>query len=159
MCTGAHRETQQDVGRLINMISHQLKRQMKTHRDEDHLTNMQKLVLHSIMFESLEHDVYQKDLEKQFEIRRSTATGILQLLEKNGFICREQEKKDARMKRILPTEKAIGLRKEILGNIRDMEHVLRKDIPEEDVQVCLRVLEKMSANLSGNEKKKGDNES
>ena len=27
-------------------------------------------------------DIYQKDIEKEFKIRRSTASGILQLLEK-----------------------------------------------------------------------------
>ena len=159
MCVQEENDSGHDVGRLINMISHQLKRQMRTHGDEDALTNMQKLVLHRIMFESLEHDVYQKDLEKEFQIRRSTATGILQLLEKNGFIYREQVKEDARLKKIVPTEKAIGLRKQILRNIRYMEKLLREGIPAEDMEVCIRVLEKMSANLLGNEKKKGDNES
>ena len=68
-------------------------------------------------------------------------------------------KEDARLKKIVPTEKAIGLRKQILRNIRYMERLLREGIPEEDMEVCIRVLEKMSANLLGNEKKKGDNES
>ena len=159
MCVREEHDSGRDVGRLINMISHQLKRQMQTHGEEDDLTNMQKIILHHIMFESLEHDVYQKDLEKEFQIRRSTATGILQLLEKNGFIYREQVKEDARLKRIVPTEKAIGLRKQILRNIRYMESLLREGIPEDDMEVCFRVLGKMSANLLGNEKKKGDNES
>ena len=120
---------------------------------------MQKLVLHYIMFESLRRSVYQKDLEKEFQIRRSTATGILQLLEKNGFVHREQMKEDARLKKIVPTEKAIGLREQILKNIRYMERLLREGIPEKDMEACIRVLEKMSENLLGNEKKKGDNDS
>lgn len=149
-----------DVGKLINMISHQLKRQMCIDGDEDGLTNMQKIVLHHIMFESLARDVYQKDLEKEFRIRRSTATGILQLLEKNGFVVREPVKQDARLKKIVPTEKATGLRERILRNIHDMEALLKKDIPDEEMRVCVRVLEKMSENLLGNEKekRKGDKE-
>ena len=80
-----------DVGRLINTISHQLKRRMCIQEEEDSLTtNMQRLVLHYILFESLKRDIYQKDVEKEFQIRRSTATGTLQILEKNGFINREQ---------------------------------------------------------------------
>ena len=79
----------QDVGRLINTISHQLKRRMCIQEEEDSLTtNMQRLVLHYILFESLKRDIYQKDVEKEFQIRRSTATGTLQILEKNGFINR-----------------------------------------------------------------------
>ena len=119
---------------------------------------MQKIVLHHIMFESLTRDVYQKDLEKEFRIRRSTATGILQLLEKNGFVVREPVKQDARLKKIVPTEKATGLRERILKNIRDMEALLRKDVSSEDMEICVQVLEKMSENLLGSEreKRKGD---
>ena len=92
MCIGDNREAPDsghDVGRLINTISHQLKRQMCVQEEEDSLTtNMQRLVLHYILFQSLQRDIYQKDVEKEFQIRRSTATGTLQILEKNGFITR-----------------------------------------------------------------------
>ena len=40
-----------------------------------------------------------------------------------------------------------------------MERLLREGIPEKDMEACIRVLEKMSENLLGNEKKKGDNDS
>lgn len=149
------------VGRLINMVSHQLKRQMNAPEDEDGLTNMQKLILHHILFESMNYDLFQKDIEKEFEIRRSTATGILQLLEKNGFIIRKSVEQDARLKKIVPTQKAVSLRQQIIGNICYMEALLRKKVAEEDLKVCVRVLEQMSENLLGNEKeiKKGENQS
>ena len=89
MCVSENRENSDsghDVGRLINTLSHQLKRQMCIQEGEDSLTtNMQRLVLHYILFQSPERDIYQKDVEKEFQIRRSTATGTLQILEKNGF--------------------------------------------------------------------------
>ena len=69
----------------------------------------------------MHREVYQKDIEEEFRIRKSTATGILQLMEKNGFISRESSKKDARLKRIVPTPKAEALRPEILEHIRDTE--------------------------------------
>lgn len=150
MCAGDH-----DVGRLINTLSHQLKRQMCAHESEDSLTNMQRHVLHYILFQSLQHDIYQKDLEKEFQIRRSTASGTLQLLEKNGFIRREAVERDARLKKIVPTDKARGVREHILGNIRYMELTLRRGIPEEKLKVCMEVLEQMSANLTENEKAPG----
>ncbi len=144
-----------DVGRMINTLSHQLKRQMCMHEAEDSLkTNIQRLVLHYILFQSLERDIYQKDVEKEFHIRRSTATGILQILEKNGFITRKPVKQDARLKKLEPTEKAKGVRKHILGNIRYIEELLARGIPEEKLSVCREVLEQMSANLSGDEKRR-----
>mgnify|MGYP002980682515 CR=1 FL=1 len=66
------------------------------------MTNMQRHVLHYILLQSMSRDIYQKDVEAEFQIRRSTATGILQLLEKNGFILRKAEDRDARLKKIVP---------------------------------------------------------
>ena len=107
MCSSDNKGTPDcghDVGRLINTLSHQLKRQMCVQEEEDSLTtNMQRLVLHYILFQSLQRDIYQKDVEKEFQIRRSTATGTLQILEKNGFITREPVKQDARLKKLMPT--------------------------------------------------------
>ena len=153
--TGEICENGHDVGRLINTLSHQLKRQMCIQEEEDSLTtNMQRLVRHYILFQSLNRDIYQKDVEKEFQIRRSTATGTLQILEKNGFIRREPVKQDARLKKLVPTEKAKGVRQHILGNIRYIEELLARDIPEEKLSVCREVLEQMSANLSGDEKRR-----
>lgn len=137
-----------DVGRLINTVSHQLKRQMCEREAEDGVTNMQRHILHYILFQSLKRDIYQKDIEKEFQVRRSTATGALQLLEKNGFIRREPVPWDARLKKIVPTAKAEDLRENILDNICFMESVLRRDISEEEMAVCMNVLEQMSENLN-----------
>lgn len=139
------------AGRLIHMLSHRLKRQNILPCGEDGLTAMQKHVLKFILLETLHRDIYQKDVEEEFQIRKSTATGILQLMEKNGFICRECSKKDARLKRIVPTEKAEVLRREILENIRTMEKRLAKGIPEEEFEMCMKVLWKMFDNLAQTE--------
>ena len=122
-------EGRNDVGRLINKLSHQLKRQMCIQEEEDSLTtNMQRLVLHYILFESLKREIYQKDVEKEFQIRRSTATGTLQILEKNGFITRKPVEKDARLKKLVPTAKAEGVREHILENIRYIERKRLREI-------------------------------
>lgn len=158
MCGSDNREVcdcGHDVGRLINTLSHQLKRQMYIQEEEDSLTtNMQRLVLHYILFESLKRDIYQKDVEKEFQIRRSTATGTLQLLERKGFINRDAVEWDARLKKLTPTDKAKGVRQHILENIRYIEELLAKDIPEEKLSVCREVLRQMSENLSGDEKRR-----
>lgn len=100
------------MGRLIQMLSHQMKRKncIVTMIDGDSLTVMQKHILKFILLETLHREIYQKDIEEEFQIRKSTVTGILQLMEKNGFIYRESVEKDARLKRIVPTKKAEALR-------------------------------------------------
>ena len=89
------------AGKLIHMLSHRLKRQNIIPYGDDGLTTMQKHVLKFILLETLHREIYQKDVEEEFQIRKSTATGILQLMEKNGFIYRESSSKDARLKRIV----------------------------------------------------------
>ena len=81
--------------RLIQVLSHQMKRKscVNSMINDDGLTTMQKHVLKFLLLETLHKVVYQKDIEEEFQIRKSTATGMLQLLEKNGFIVRESEKK------------------------------------------------------------------
>ena len=103
------------MGRLIQMLSHQMKRKncIVTMIDGDSLTVMQKHILKFILLETLHREIYQKDIEEEFQIRKSTVTGILQLMEKNGFIYRESVEKDARLKRIVPTKKAEALRPSI----------------------------------------------
>ena len=138
------------MGRLIQVLSHQMKRKscVNSMINDDGLTAMQKHVLKFLLLETLHKVVYQKDIEEEFQIRKSTATGMLQLLEKNGFIVRESEKKDARLKRIIPTKKAEALRPSILAHIRQSETQLTTDISEADVLTCKKVLYQMLYNVS-----------
>ena len=138
-----------NTGRLIHILSNQMKRRNASEAvGDDGLTTMQKHVLKHILLETMHREVYQKDIEEEFRIRKSTATGILQLMEKNGFISRESSKKDARLKRIVPTPKAEALRPEILEHIRDTEKRLIQGIDQEDVKICRKVLVQMIQNLT-----------
>ena len=74
------------MGRLIQVLSHQMKRRSFTQEDDWGLTMTQKHVLKFILMESLNRDIFQKDVEEEFQVRRSTATGMLKLMEKNGFM-------------------------------------------------------------------------
>ena len=139
----------EDAGRIINIVSHQLKRTIFFYTWKDcGLTTMQNRILHYILMKSLGCPVYQKDIEKEFRVSKSTVTEILQLMEKNGFIDRKSSKRDGRMKRIMPTEKAITIQKEVMENIRTVEEKLRAGVNEEDYRTCLKVLKKMSENLA-----------
>ena len=121
-----------DVGKIINRISHQLKRRMNCHEEEDSLTNMQRHVLHYILLQSMSRDIYQKDVEAEFQIRRSTATGILQSFKKKtDLFCGKAEDRDARLKKIVPTEKAEKVREHVLMNIDRTEKIIHQGIPDE----------------------------
>lgn len=88
------------MGRLVGILSHQMMRNGNNPSivmESDELTTLQKHVLKFILLETLHHDLYQKDIEEEFQVRKSTATGMLQLMEKKGFIYRESAKQDGRL--------------------------------------------------------------
>ena len=138
------------MGRLVFMLSHQLKREQKPddEMEDCELTPMQRHVLKHILLETLHRDIYQKNIEEEFQIRKSTASGILKLMEKNGFIYRETVKKDARLKRLLPTKKAETMLPKILEHISETERRMTEGISEEDMLLCKKVLYQMFYNLA-----------
>ena len=91
--------------------------------------------------------LYQRDIETAFSIRPSTATVILQQMEKNGLITRESAEHDARRKRIVLTEKALALHRRVEAEHAETEQLLRKGLTEEELDTFFRVTEKLKANL------------
>lgn len=138
------------TGRLVRMLNHQLKRNQKPEEavEDDELTPMQRHILNYILLETLHRDIYQKNLEEEFQVRKSTVSGILKLIEKNGFIYRESVKEDARLKRVLPTKKAEALRPSILEHIHETEIRMTEGVSEQDLFLCKKVLYQMCQNLA-----------
>ena len=97
--------------------------------------------------ENKDKDIFQKDFEERFSIRRSTATKILQLMEKNGLIKREKVSQDARLKKIVLTEKAFNIHKKAVKNIELLERNMLKGITKDEIGNFFSVLDKIKANL------------
>ena len=102
-------------------------------------------------FNNRDKDIFQKDFEQEFNIRRSTASNILSLIEKNGLIKRESVPYDARLKKITLTQKALDVQSVVDDAFERLEDKLRKDISEEDLQVFFRVIDKINSNLERND--------
>lgn len=138
------------LGFKINTISHLIRRSMDIKNESANipeLTRSQVWVIRYISEEGEKGDIYQRDLEKAFNIRRSTATGILQLMEKKGLIERLPVPRDARMKKLVLTDYAVQINEKMKENIDTMENVLRKGITEEEAEVFRTVCDKIIHNL------------
>lgn len=98
-------------------------------------------------YENLDKDIFQRDFEARFSIRRSTATNMLKLMEKNGLICRESVSYDARLKKIVLTQKAIEMHKKATKNIEMIENTLKKGITNDELIAFYNVVDKIKANL------------
>ena len=69
------------------------------------------------------------------------------LMEKNGVIRRESTPYDARLKRIVITEKGAGLKEQIAKDVVHLEETLMLGISQDDLNVFLKVLNQMLKNL------------
>ena len=99
------------------------------------------------LYANREREIFQKDLEKRFNIRRSTATVMLQNLEQKGYIVREAVHSDARMKRIVLTQKAIRHNLAIRDQIDAFNKELEEGLTSEEKKMFLRILDKIKKNL------------
>ena len=69
------------------------------------------------------------------------------LLEKNGLIRRESVPSDARLKSLVPTEKAGGIHLGMRECIRETEALLTRGVDPDELRVFLQVAKQMSKNL------------
>lgn len=94
-----------------------------------------------------EEIVYQKDLEKEMQVRKSTLSGILRTMEKNGIVDKIEAKNDFRSRQIQLTEKGRKVYKETISEIIKMENLLAENISDQDLDVFFKVLEQIKNNL------------
>ena len=113
----------------------------------ENLTGMHSYVLGYLSRESVKRDVFQKDLEAVFEMRRSTASEILKLMEKNGLITREPIESDGRLKKIVLTDKAKEFSKNIESEFKSIEEKIVEGISKEELDAFYLVYDKIKSNL------------
>ena len=122
------------IGLEIKMLSNMIKRSIDDGRTDEEreaikeITGVQGWIIGYTFEKSKTQDVFQKDIEKAFNIRRSTATGILQLMEKKGYIEREPVAYDARLKKLTLTPKAIELHHVIMKRMTEIENKLKSGL-------------------------------
>ena len=78
------------IGAEIGMLHNLLRRQMACMTEKTanaaNVTGMQAMIVHHLIMHEKQGDIFQKDLENAFQMRRSTATGILQSVKKSAPI-------------------------------------------------------------------------
>ncbi|NEG90394.1 MarR family transcriptional regulator [Bifidobacterium aerophilum] len=105
---------------------------------------------HIILFLARNRDkpIYQHTIEQKFCITRSTASRVLALMEKKGLIVREPVPHDARLKRIVLTDKADGIVADLKANGERTERLLvagLSPLEQETLRQCIR---RMRANIN-----------
>lgn len=92
-------------------------------------------------------DIFQKDIEKEFGITKSTVAGIIKLMEKKGFIERISVPRDARLKKLVLTDKGREYEDKMGTQFRLDEQMYRENITDEELCIFIRVLNKIKQNV------------
>lgn len=149
-------EEQIHVGHQIQKMHRTISKLLETRvKDEglDEATLMHGWILR-YLYEHQEQDIYQKDIEKYFGICRSGVTNIIQALEKKGQVYRASVETDARLKKVMLTEKGKLSHKKLGEIFQKMDADLEEGISEEEIQAFMNVINKVYCNI---EKMKGEN--
>ena len=129
---------------MINCISNRLRNRSQEVHTQLGIGSAQGKILNYVLVESEAHSVYQKDLEREFGLRPSTVTEMLNALEQKKLIQRVSDEWDGRYKKIVFTEKARSMKDRIR---QETEHLLLQGITEQEKQEFLRIAGKMLQNL------------
>lgn len=142
-------ELERSVGRSVKSTANLLSRYMLSAGlpATDGTTSMHGEIIHYLYDNRDRGDLFQRDVEQFFSIRRSTATGILSLMERNGILTREPVAHDARLKKLILTDRAVAIHERVVGHIAEMERRMSSGISREELDTFFTVMEKIRRNL------------
>lgn len=139
------------VGRRIKIINNLMKRSMDKFFGQrpDRATLMHTWILGFLQNrQDAGKDTFQKDIETEFSINRSTTSEMLKLMCKNGMISRVPVDYDARLKKIVLTEKSLKFNQELSRKMNELDKILIKGLSESEVETFLKLCDKLIDNLN-----------
>lgn len=138
-----------DIGFAVRRLSNAIKRDADKSKDSLGIERIKGINGWAInyFYENRGNDIFQRDFEQKFSIRPSTASRMLKTMEQKGFIERISVENDARLKKIVLTEKATEQHKRILADIKRRENKLRQGLTEKEIQQFFDIIHRITANM------------
>ncbi len=131
----------------FDKLNRKMRRYFSSYFTESTLTSIQALVLHFIILESKKRDIFPKDLEEFLEIKPSSVNSLINNLEKNGYLRRENIEGDGRYKKLVLTDKTYEIENDIVGRIDDYMKSMFVGISDDDLKIFDSVLVQMTRNI------------
>lgn len=143
-----------EIGFHINGLSHMIRWLTHQYQGEDGARSGAGMYgwLIGFLYDNRDRDIYQRDLQKQFSVRRSTMTGILQVMEREGMITRRPVEWDARLKKIELTDKAVESQERFQQTIEGIEARISSGLSPEEKETFIRLCGKIREAIEGEEK-------
>lgn len=142
-------ENKHRLAKFILDNAHMMKVRLDSSFDEVNLNGLQARILGFVEINDRQgKDVYQKDVEAEFKIRRSSVSSVLDTMEKNGYIMRQSVASDARLKKLVLTEKAKKVGQHYRDCIERFENAAVANLTEEEINTLKTLLSKVSDSIA-----------
>ena len=92
-------------------------------------------------------DTFQKEIEKEFNISRSTTSEMLKMMEKKQLIKRESVDYDARLKKITLTSYSQTIDKIVDSEAKRIHESITNELTQEELDTYLKISDKIINNL------------
>ena len=145
-------ERRETLGYRIRLIQNQIHRHMEAKRCENEsrneitLTGMQRWLIGYLKGHEGE-EVCQRDIEYAFSVSRATASNMLSVMERKGLIERLPVERDARLKKLVLTERAQALLERAEQDVKEMEALMTAGMSETEIRHLMQYLDQILANL------------
>lgn len=139
------------LGYRIKTLSNLMKRNMDKHfgPQHDRATMMQTWIIGFVQLRDSEgKDTFQKDIEEEFSINRSTTSEMLTLMSKRKLIKRVPVDYDGRLKKIVLTQKSLEIHEWINQTMVQLHEKLTNGLSSEEIEIFMDITDKMIRNLS-----------
>lgn len=100
----------------------------------------------SYLCENKDKNIFQRDIEREFDLSRSTVSTILKQLESEGLIERKSVIIDARLKKAVPTPAAEMINEACSKEITHFFYDLASNITDNEMSTFVKVLDTMKKN-------------
>ncbi len=136
-------------GREIRIISNLMRRRL----DSSAVMTRSKNItgtggwLLGYLYANRDRDIYQRDVEKEFSIRRATSSKVITRLEDKGFVRRESVDCDARLKKLVLTEEGIKIQRDVCRELDDFDEKLISVLTEDEQKTLFELLGKIKDSL------------
>lgn len=135
---------QEYIGQKIIHLSRNIERALGKNISQYGLSNIQGRIINFVYRESPKRDIFQKDIEEKFNIRGSSVSSVLNLMESHDILKRISVAEDGRLKKIVLMDKGNELYENVYIMLSDMENLLSGALTEDEQNVLLILLDKLS---------------
>ena len=137
------------VGYQLKALDHLFRRKMQAMMRQNGFEDMS--MMNGWIIEYLARnegkDIFQKDIEKNFKVGKSSIAGTLKTMEEKGYIIRQAVAGDARLKRVCLTDKGRTYTHKMEQGREEMEQKVCKGLTKGELDLFFQIIKKMQDNL------------